>query len=87
MKRDPSDYVIRGRIERLAADRYTVTVVAEAAGSTGNGKVSEKATAPSREEARVKQWELIRLIAHRLEDAGNKVVQVEADPLDNGDSK
>ena len=85
MKRDPSDYIIRGRIERLAADRYSVVVVAESAGSTGNDKMMEKATTRTRADAKIKQWELIRVIAHRLETDGNKVIQVEADPLDDND--
>ncbi|MGE5615918.1 MAG: hypothetical protein ACM3X5_03300 [Bacillota bacterium] len=87
MKRDSADYVIRGRIERLAGDRYSVIVVAESAGSNGD-KVIEKAASRTRAEAKIKQWELIRIVAHRLEAAGNKVVQVEADPLaDNGGEK
>lgn len=81
MGRDPcAEYVIRGQVQAMGPERHVVTIRATRGDQVEPGhSLIETYTARSPEEARRKQWEMIRELSARLTAGGNRVVDVQAD--------
>ena len=79
MGRDPQGYTIWGGILQLSEGVFHVTVRATAVDLPEPTSFTESARAPTREEAREKQFEMIRELSARLAAQGHKIVDVQAD--------
>ena len=79
MGRDPQGYSIWGGILQLSEGVFFITVRANALDLPEPSSFIETAKAPTREEAREKQFEMIRELSARLAAQGHKIVDVEAD--------
>ena len=79
MGRDPRGYAIWGGVLQLSEDLFLVTVRANAVDLPEPNSFVETAKVATREEAREKQFEMIRELSARLAAQGHKIVDVEAD--------
>jgi hypothetical protein len=79
MGRDPQGYSIWGGVLQLGEDLFLVTVRAIAVELPEPTSFIETAKVATREEAREKQFEMIRDLSARLAAQGHKVLNVEAD--------
>ena len=79
MGRDPHGYSIWGGVLQLAENLFLVTVRANAVDLPEPTSFMETAKVATREEAREKQFEMIRELSARLAAQGHKILDVEAD--------
>lgn len=80
MVREPGEYTIHGRIERLGAHEFAVLVIVTATDTLSPGaSFTEQGKAHTREAAVECLWKMVREISARLARQGNTVVNVETD--------
>jgi|RhiMethySRZTD1v2_1073278.scaffolds.fasta_scaffold5697647_1 hypothetical protein len=80
MVREPCEYAIHGRINRVGPREYVVLVTITSTEPVGPGaSFIEEGKARSREAAARCLWEMVREISARLRAQGNRVVNVETD--------
>jgi uncharacterized membrane protein len=80
MIREPGEYTINGRIERVGAHEFVALVIVTPTDNLAPGaSFTEQGKARTREAAVECLWKMVREVSARLRRQGNTVVNVETD--------
>ena len=81
MTREPSEYTVKGRIQRVGPHEFVILVVVSSTDQlTPGAPFTEQGKARTREDAARCLWKMVRDISARLRNQGHRVVTVETDP-------